>query len=424
MSGTASSEVHWHPPKRPDWVEKVNAAGRGLDICSIVPLKADELISTAMKNTGLSDFGVNDWRDPFHILVKGLEQDADLNLLGRIMTRSDLLRTLEARLRIEDTYRQHPEIEDQVIEAPLLITGAARTGTSALLNVLAADPDNQAPLCWETWIPVPPPEDLTYDTDPRIERADKMALMWSEITPEWAGIHEVRGHIPVEDNFLHEFSFRSRVMIWHGKNPGYLYWSATADLKPANDYMLRVLKLLQWKHKRKRWIIKTPALAVPLELLFETFPDAQMVYTHRDPVVSIQSGINIVNMTYWIRSDNYQSHRALCAAVTSEDAIAAATDRNIDLIEKNVVPSKRIFHIQYNDFIKDNLKSVEQIYGHFDIELSEKSRQAIKNYVEENAKERKAKGTHKYAQASPEKITKVRRLFKRYQEYFNVPNEV
>jgi len=250
-----------------------------------------------------------------------------------------------------------------------------------------------------------------------------MARMWSDIVPEYTTIHEVRGHVPVEDNFLHELSFRSRVMIWHGKNPSYLYWAATADLKPANDYMLRVLKLLQWKHKRKRWVIKTPALAVPLELLFETFPDAQMVYTHRDPVVSIQSGINIVNATYWIRSDNYQSHQALCTAVTSEDAIAAATDHNIDLLENNVVPNKQIFHVQYNDFIRDNVQTVQRIYDHFGIEFSDLSRKSIQNYVEENAKARKAAGSHKYAKASAEKVAKVRRLFKRYQEYFGVPNE-
>ena len=423
MSNMGSSDQQWQPPARPDWVEKVNAAGRGLDLRGIVRLDADELIATAIKNTGLSDFGVDDWREPFHLLVNGLEQDADLNLLGRIMTRSDLLRTLQARLRIEDTYKQHPEIADQVIKAPLLITGAARTGTSALLNVLASDPENQAPLCWEAWLPVPPPEDATYDSDPRIEQADCMARMWSDIVPEYTAIHEVRGHVPVEDNFLHELSFRSQVMIWHGKNPSYLYWISTADLKPANDYMVRVLKLLQWKHKRRRWVIKTPSLAVPLELLFETFPDAQMVYTHRDPAMSIQSGINIVNATYWIRSDNHQSHQALCTAVTSEDAIAAATNHNLDLLENNAVPNKQILHVLYKDFIQDNVKTVQRIYDHFGIAFSEASRKAVEEYVKENASARKAAGLTRYAHASPQKLAKVRQLFKRYQAYFGVPNE-
>src|SRR5271154_661343 len=130
MTNSAIADTPWKPQKRLEWVEAVNAAGRGLDIRSIVPLNGDELIATAIKNTGLSDFGVDDWREPFHVLVKAVEEEADLNLLGRIMTRSEILRVLQSRLQVEETYRRHPEIGDQVIKAPLIIPGLARTGTS------------------------------------------------------------------------------------------------------------------------------------------------------------------------------------------------------------------------------------------------------------------------------------------------------
>src|SRR5579863_10401599 len=94
----------WTPPSRPDWVRRLNQEGRCLDLQSVVPLDERSLLQAAVRNTGLTDFGSDDWREPFQVLLRALEEEAELSLTGRIMTRSDLLTFLEARLRIEDCY--------------------------------------------------------------------------------------------------------------------------------------------------------------------------------------------------------------------------------------------------------------------------------------------------------------------------------
>ena len=86
---TADRTGHWQPPPRPEWLARVNEEGRGMDIASLVPLQPDELLETARRNTGLSDFGPGEWREAFEVLVKSLEEEAELNLFGRLMTRSD-----------------------------------------------------------------------------------------------------------------------------------------------------------------------------------------------------------------------------------------------------------------------------------------------------------------------------------------------
>ena len=96
--------LQWTPPPRPEWVQRVNEEGNFLDLSAVIPLDEGSLIDRAIANTGLSDFGDEDWREPFKVLVKGLDQEAHLNLMGRILTRTDLLMFLEARLRVEDTY--------------------------------------------------------------------------------------------------------------------------------------------------------------------------------------------------------------------------------------------------------------------------------------------------------------------------------
>src|SRR5574337_470507 len=119
----------WTPPPRPEWLTRVNEDGRGMDSHTLLPLQAPELIDTAMANTGLADFGQDEWREPLEVLVKAINEEAELNLFGRLMTRSDLLIWLQERLEIEETYRRHPQIEDEVVQAPVFIVGQPRSST-------------------------------------------------------------------------------------------------------------------------------------------------------------------------------------------------------------------------------------------------------------------------------------------------------
>ena len=99
----------WQPPPRPDWVTRINAEGNCMDIRGVVPLDENSLLDTAMRNTGLSNFGSEEWREPFKVFVKSLDEEAELNLMGRLMGRSDVLMFLEARLQIEEAYQRHPD---------------------------------------------------------------------------------------------------------------------------------------------------------------------------------------------------------------------------------------------------------------------------------------------------------------------------
>ena len=186
----------WTPPPRPEWVQRINEEGRCMDIRGIVPLDPESLINTAIRQTGHSDFGTDDWRKPFEVLCQSFEQDADLNLMGRIRTRSELLLLLQNRLQIEAAYKQHPQIENEEIIKPLMIIGQGRSGTSFLLNLLSANPENGNIMTWEAMFSCPPPEKATYHTDPRIEKAHKLTDWWNRVAPELISMHEFSGHIP------------------------------------------------------------------------------------------------------------------------------------------------------------------------------------------------------------------------------------
>jgi hypothetical protein len=412
----------WEPPPRPDWVQRINEEGACMDISGIVPLDENSLLATARASTGLSDFGDDDWYEPFQVLIKSLEQESQLNLMGRLLTRSDLLLYLQARLQVEDTYRRHPEIDDEQITAPLLIIGQGRSGTSALLNMLAEDPDNGVTRTWEAMFPCPPPERASYRTDPRIERADKLITQWNRVTPEVATMHEFSGQIPTESIHLFCLSFRSTGWLnIMGQIPSYNAYMNQQSMEPALRYEKRVLKLLQWKNPRKHWVLKSPDSARYLPETLKVYPDMHFAWIHRDPVRALASMINLIGILGWIRSDRPQMRGAF-EAQTDPEIMAAQLCLPINLIERGLLPKERLCNVQYQDFMQDPLAVARQIYEYIGWPMSAESEAAMQRYMDENP--RTARPKPKIDVGPEDLISAERRAFQPYQEYFGVPNEI
>ena len=248
MDGLQNSRrKFWTPPPRPDWVERVNAEGRFLDLAGVVPLDEASLLATATANTGLSDFGDDDWREPFGVLLKSLAEEAQLTLMGRIMTRTDLLMFLEARLRVEDMYKRHPEIEEQEIKAPFWIFGLGRSGTSLLQTLLALDPANRTTKTWEAMFPVPLSQ---AGPDLRSEIADNRITQWNRVTPEIVSMHDFSGEGQTETIHFESLSFRTPAWLnLLGLLPSYNAYIAGQPYELSFSYAKRALKLLQWQNR-------------------------------------------------------------------------------------------------------------------------------------------------------------------------------
>lgn len=410
----------WTPPPRPEWVAAVNREGAFLDLKGVVPLDPQSLIATAVANTGLSDFGSDDWREPFEIFCRGLDEEAGLNLMGRIMTRSDILRTLESRLHVEEAYRRHPEIEDEEIEKPIMIVGQGRTGTSALLNLLAADPANRAELSWEAMYPRadPAPEE-----EARLRAlAHEQLRMWSRVTPELDATHEFGCDFPTESIDVQVLSWQSPAwqVLW-GQTPSLFEYVARNSMIHAVRYEKRVLKLLQWRRPKRRWVLKNPQGLSYLKETFEVFPDLGLVWTHRDPIIAMSSMINLVGIFAWIRSDAYLAGGTVENVTTPAGAAAMITDP-IDMIESGFIPRERLLNVAYDDFVSDPLGVATAIYKHFGIEMTDASHAALKRHVDDHPRSKRP--AHRYNLGADKSRSAEREAFRRYQDYFNVPDEV
>jgi hypothetical protein len=413
----------WRPQPRPDWAARVNEEGRHLDLPAIIPIEAGHLIDAACRSTGLSDFGSDDWREPFEVLVRALDTESDLNLFGRVLTATELLHMLQARLRIEEQYRRHPEIADETISRPTFILGQPRTGTSALQNLLDADPDNCVFHTWEAWFPAPIDEDDPDDVRNRIDRAEALSTMWNRVTPELAALHEVSARIPTECNVIHSLAFRSRTMVHLGQIPSYAAYMAQAPMKPAFAYHERVLKLLQWRKRAKNWVLKSPDYILLIPEIFEQYPDAQLVYTHRDPVKAFGSSVSLIGTLQWMRSDHPFKYGGGASHATGLRFIASLLDNIIDRIEDGSIPRAQLCNVSYQSFVDDPVATARQVYAHFGRTLSAEGEARMHDYLAANAAGR-ASHRHSYDTVSAGEIGEARRIFQRYQDYFGVPAEV
>jgi hypothetical protein len=407
----------WTPPPRPEWLAAFLRETRSWEARTVAPLDPQELIETAQRNTGLTDFGPDDWREPFEILLRAIEKEAELHLFGRLWTRQDFLLFLETRLRIEATYKAHPEIEDEVIDRPVFVTGLPRSGTSILFELLAQDSRFMAPANWEFVFPCPPPEAATYRTDPRVPRAHDLITQMGRVAPTFNAMHELGAWIPNECGVAFRLSFRSQYLAATLQVPSYSAWLFAADQRPAYSYYRRLLKLLQWKNPRAHWLLKAPEHQSFMPTLFEVFPDAQVIVTHRDPVKAQGSVTNLMGTLYWMRSDQPFDAEAFEQLLTPEGT-AARLEQMIEWIESGAAPAAQITHSRYADLMESPIAALEQLYARANFTFTEDVRAAVERYLA--AKPQGKFGVHHYA---VDRTDSTRRLFARYQRYFDVPSE-
>jgi hypothetical protein len=408
----------WTAPPHPDWLSAMNREGSYFNLPAVVPLDEDSLLQHACKTTGLSDFGDELWREPFSVLVKALEDEAQLTLMGRLMARNDIILWLSTRLKVTDILQRHPEILDEEVVAPMVIVGLPRSGTSILFELLSQDPDVGVPLMWEALQPCPPPESSSYASDPRIQQADKLFTQWNRVAPEFASMHEMRGDIPSECGLLMAGCFISDHNASLHQTPSYSAWCALADFLPVYQYHKTILQILQWKNPRQRWLLKAPEHQVHLDTLLQVYPDARIVQTHRDPLKCMSSTTSLMGTLYHMRSD--QAFNAqMFENIIMGDATAQRLERVIQQRESGLVPAANIADSRYQDLIDDPMSCIEQTYRYFGMALSDEARSRMLAYLQTKPKGKH--GVHQYE--VHEERSKDRQLFRRYQELYNVSDE-
>jgi hypothetical protein len=337
----------------------------------------NEILSEAQARTGLRDFGEDSFREPLSVLMKSLREEAPLNEIGCATLRERIVESLEMRLKTQDWIQRVPEILEEEIEAPIVVVGLMRTGTTMLHRLLASDPRHHAAMWWETRFPAPP-ANLDWDEpDPRIAPAEAEVAAILAADPRQASIHPWDALAPDEEVLLLEHSFLSHVPEAFANIPSYRRWIDEQDWTPAYAYLKKLLQFLQWQKRQRgliaeRWVLKTPGHLGYLDTLWKIFPGARIIQTHRDPVETIPSAASMNHALWALYSD---VEGASEAGAQMQDRLAWSTRRCIE--SRDRVPEDRFVDIWFQDAMRDPISEIARAYAVFEIEMTPSARAAM-----------------------------------------------
>ena len=377
--------------KQPGWFKAVNTVWKATYPLGTRPkLDKDSLIRAAKKATGLNDLG-RDFRDePLEKLLYSIREEARLHPAGYFITRQRLVNLLAVRLRAEECFKKHPEILEQPLYPVMLVIGLQRTGTTKLQRLLAADPENRALLSWEALNPAPLNGDAKNGEN-RIKLARTSEKALKIISPAFFAIHPVEHLAPEEDVLLLDVSFMSQTAEATMHVPSYAAWLEKTDLSPAYEYMVKLLKLLQWQRPGKRWVLKTPNHLEFLDLTKKYFGDVQYIWPHRNIYESIPSFLSMVSYSRAIFSNRADRHQVAEHWVRKNGVML---DKALGFLREN--NHRTLFtHLTYKELVEDTPEVMNRIYADRGEQISPELKQ---RFAEANAKNGQGKyGQHIYS---------------------------
>jgi hypothetical protein len=328
------------------------------------------LLDRARHETGLEDFGSDSFHEGLAVLVKSLDDEARLNETGQLAMEAQIIELLGNRLKVEEWYRLHPEIDAQEIVAPLIGLGLPRTGSSALSCMLGADPAFRTLRNWEGMWPCPPPEPASYDSDPRIKMAEAAMAVRAKRFPRMTAMLPSAATSPTECQLFMGYDFKSQYFYAFNRVPSYEHWlNYEADLVPTYSYLKRILKLLQWRWPKMSWRLKNPSHSLFITALDKVFPDARFVMTHRDVTAVVPSVADLY----------LELHQAFCDDVDLA-AIGELTSEFCELAMRRMMAFRdggaesRFFDVYFKAFQNDPYPGIEALYAFLGEEFSDEAR--------------------------------------------------
>lgn len=346
-----------------------------------VDFAEDAVLKEACERTGLSDFGSEDFRERLVVWCRAADEDAELGPMGRVRFFGDMVRYAANRLRFHDLLERHPEILELEIRAPIIIAGLPRSGTTHLLNLIAADSRLRSLPYWESLEPIPDPSHAPErkEEDPRYLKCSAEHEMLGQIAPLLKNMHDLAPDHVHEEIEVANLDFSSYQPEWLAVVPRWRDYYYAHDQRPHYAYMKNVLKALQWMRGPGRWVLKSPQHLEQLGPLIETFPDATVAITHRDPVSVVASAITM--LTYGDRLRRVRVDPPAVAAywIDRVERLLRACVRDRELL-----PESQSIDVLFHDFMTDDVAMVKRIYEVAGIEMNDDARSELERYMAGN----------------------------------------
>jgi hypothetical protein len=340
----------------------------------------DAALEQASAEAGLTDFGEDIYSEPLMVFLRGAKEEAGLSPMGEITVWGQVIQFLKNRLLIEEEFKRHPEIADEVIERPLIIAGLPRTGTTHLHNLISSDPGLHSLPWWESLEPLPPLAEAggEFEVDPRWHRAAEGIAMRDRLMPHFNRMHDMWPDHAHEE--IHLLAIGGSTMFFETLAPSESwreYYCGT-DQTPWYGYLRRVLQVIQSRRPGSgRWILKSPQHLEQFGPLARTFSDGTFVVTHRDPVSITASFATMAaysarlsqRVVDPVKVGGYWARRI-------EDMLRACVE------DREILPAACSMDVRFHEFMADDLATVEAIYQLAGKPLTREARKSMASFME------------------------------------------
>lgn len=346
-------------------------------------LTTDSLLAAAFAETGLNDLGDNSLsvREGLEQYVSSLKTDLDLDETASAGVASEIKALLANAFRIVDDRKRNPGIAKERIERPIIIAGLGRSGTTLIQELLAAHPRNRTPHWWESSFPSPPPGNATPD-DPRRAMGDEIIRRMVESAPGVLISHpylDAGGNASVECETFMMMSFRSSFFFAPRSLPSYLAWYWQADQVPAYQFHREFLQHLQWGAEPRRWVLKGTRHTYNLDALRAVYPDAVVLWMHRDPVEQYASSLALSNV---VRPAKDAEQRHLFATQRLDEI---ETGLGRALASPVFDDDSYLCHLRFEHLVADPVGTIRNVYERHGLDYSSDFESAMRGWLADPA---------------------------------------
>lgn len=376
--------------RRSSTLNFINGVGGTLKKVRLDPFKinADSIIAKAKKKANFNG-NLPQAEEGLRELVSSINIEGKPNTFGSIAVKGLLERTLYGRYKIEQELDKNPQIEQEEIKQPVFIIGMPRTGTTILHALMGEDPTHRSPLAWECLLPYPAATPETFRNNDQLKTVTKEFGQLFKLVPDFLKKHYMAADAPQECLGITAFNFASFQTSAQLYIPSYMDWFFNhSDMLDTMKFHKRFLQYLQSGGvKSERWLLKTPVHLMRLPEIFEVYPDAKIIMTHRPPefvVASIASLISSVRSLYANNEDPKLTGREQ-ADLWSLYFKKFLEDRK--LLDKE----DQIIDILFEDFVKDQVGTVQKIYKRFNWPLSDVAVDKFSHFLKKNPKDKNGK---------------------------------
>ncbi len=380
--------------QRTSLLNVINGTGYALRRLNMDPFRidADAIIARARKKAGFNG-SIPKAEEGLRRLAESIVKDGKPNPFGALAVKGLLERILYGRYRIEQEMTRNPWIEEQEIREPVFIIGMPRTGTTILHAILHRDPAHRAPLAWECLLPYPAATPETFTDNAQLKTIEKEFSQLFKLVPDFRKKHYMEADSPQECLGITAFDFNSFQFSAQLYLKSYMEWfSNGSDMLGTMRFHKRFLQYLQSGGvKGQRWLLKSPVHLRRLPEIFEVYPDARIIMTHRGPADIVSSTASLISSVRTLYSDREDPN------VTGREQAELWSDYFNRFLDSRtrLGREEQIIDLKFEDFVMDQIGTIERIYDRFGWEMTAIARDNFRMFIEENPKDKH--GRHEYA---------------------------